>query len=419
MAKKDDKQQEIIHDLSFKPQKRLTLFISLPLKDQAALIHILSKTVKRDIMLHLAPFDLIALLENVDPDEATDLLQLLPPRRRAKIIDQFSDNLKEAVGKLLQFDPDSAAGLMTLDYIQTQSDIKVREVAEKFKLHEQRTGRLPVVLVVEDGKVKGSVPTHKLAFSNPSEKLKDYVRHIPTIKHSANYEEVIDIFKSHPHDKIVVLNDENSPIGILYSDDVLQLMHQQESASLYDFAGISDEESVVDSTKRKVRFRYKWLIINLGTAFLAAFTISLFDQTIAKYVLLAVYMPIVAGMGGNAGTQTLAVVVRGISLKQIDLHTAKTTLKNELGAGFINGVINGILVALVVILLNGDYKIAIVLALAMIFNMLVASFFGVMIPLIMHRLGKDPASSATVFITTATDVLGFLVFLGLGTLILG
>jgi magnesium transporter len=218
---------------------------------------------------------------------------------------------------------------------------------------------------------------------------------------------------------VVVLNDDKSVLGIIYSDDVLQLMHEQESASLYDFAGISDEESVTDSARRKVKFRYKWLIINLATAFLAAFTVGIFEETLSKYVLLAIYMPIVAGMGGNAATQTLAVVVRGITLKQIDLRTALRTLKNEVEAGFFNGLINGIIVALVVIVLNHDYKIALVLALAMVVNMLVAGFFGTMIPLVMTKLRKDPATSATVFITTATDVLGFLTFLSLGKLILG
>jgi magnesium transporter len=216
----------------------------------------------------------------------------------------------------------------------------------------------------------------------------------------------------------VVLNDDKTVLGIIYSDDVLQLMHEQESASLYDFAGINDEESVLDSTRRKVKFRYKWLIINLATAFLAAFTVGMFEEALTKYVLLAVYMPIVAGMGGNAATQTLALVVRGISLKQIDLKTAGKTLRNELGAGLINGLINGVLVAVVVIMFNRDLRIAVVLGLAMVINLLVAAFFGTMIPLIMQKLKKDPASSATVFITTATDVLGFIAFLGLGTIIL-
>jgi magnesium transporter len=416
--KQKDEKAEIIHDLSFKPKKRIELFLNLSISDQADMIHMLSKQVRKNVLRNLSEPELIALLEKVDPDEATDLLQLVGPKKRERIMEKLSQNLKDTLGTLLEFDPNTAAGLMTLDYIQVERETDIATVANKAKQHEDRTGRLPVVLVVENGKLVGTVPGHRLAFGNPRQKIEVYIKKTPTIKHTATHNEVLDQFRSHPHDKVVVIDDARAVMGIIYSDDVLQLMHEQESASLYDFAGINDEESVMDSTRRKVKFRYKWLIINLCTAFLAAFTISMFEATLTKYVLLAVYMPIVAGMGGNAGTQTLALVVRGISLRQIDLKTAGRTLRNELGAGFINGIINGILVATVVILINGDYQIALVLALAMIINLLVAGFFGTMIPLIMVKLKKDPASSATVFITTATDVLGFVAFLGLATIIL-
>jgi magnesium transporter len=412
------KTSELIHELSFKPKNRIELFLSLSLGEQAELIHMLSKNVRKNVLSNLTDEDLMSLLEKVDPDEATDLLQLIGPKRRTRIMEQLSQNLKDTLGKLLEFDPDTAAGLMTLDYIQVEPKNKIEEIAEKVKLHEDRTGRAPVVLAVEDGHLVGVLPAHAIAFSRPSERVENLVKRSPTIRYSATYKEVIDFFRAHPHDKVVVLNDDKSVMGVIYSDDVLQLMHEQESASLYDFAGINDEESVMDNTRRKVAFRYKWLIINLGTAFLAAFTVGMFEDTLSKYVLLAVYMPIVAGMGGNAATQTLAVVVRGISLRQIDIKTAWRTLKSEVGAGFINGIINGVIVAGVVIALNHDYRIALVLALAMIVNLLVAGLFGTMIPLIMTKLKKDPASSATVFITTATDVLGFMTFLSLGKLIL-
>ena len=409
---------EIIHDLSFKPKKRIELFLNLSLNEQADLIHMLSKQVRKNVLSNLSEPELIALLEKVDPDEATDLLQLVGPKKRGHIMEELSQNLKDTLGTLLEFDPNTAAGLMTLDYIQVDPETDIATVSQKAKLHENRTGRLPIVLVIENGRLLGSVPGHRLVFGNPIEKVSVHVRKTPTITYTASHTAVLDQFRAHPHDKVVVLNDDKAVLGIIYSDDVLQLMHEQESASLYDFAGISDEESVMDSTRRKVRFRYKWLIINLFTAFLAAFTVGLFEATLTKYVLLAVYMPIVAGMGGNAATQTLALVVRGISLKQIDLKTAGRTLRNEMSAGFINGLINGVIVSVVVIAKDGDYRIAIVLALAMVINLFVAGFFGTLIPLIMHKLKKDPATSATVFITTATDVLGFVAFLGLATIIL-
>lgn len=419
MAKSKTKRlHTLANQLSFRPEERIELFLSLPAEDRNRVILMLSKLIKKDILTHIPQDDLVALLEKVDPDDATDLLQLLGPRKRQKTIELLSQELRNIVSTLLQFDPETAAGLMNVDYIQVHVSDDISTVAKKFKLHERRTGRPPVILVMDDQRLAGFLPGHELGFGRTNEKIGKYVRRIPTIKHSANHDDVSELFRSHPHNKVVVVDEERNVIGIIYSDDVLRLMQEQESASLYDFAGVSAEESVTDSAKRKVKFRYKWLIINLATAFLAAFTVGQFEDTISKYVLLAVYMPIVAGMGGNAATQTLAVMVRGIALRQINFKTAFRTLKNEAGAGLINGLINGFLVAFIVIAKDHDPKIALILALAMVINLLVAALFGTMVPLIMSRLKKDPAASATIFITTATDVLGFLAFLGLATLIL-
>lgn len=406
-------------DILFHKNKRVELFLASSEEQRIEVLRSLTKPVKRDILLHITDKDLIDILHSVDPSEATDMLQLLTRKKREAVLGQLSEEMKESLSILLEFDANTAAGLMTLDYIQIDMGSNVSTVAKKFKLHEKQTGRPPVILVMKDGKLHGFLPGHELGFATKSELIDKYVRRMPSISYAATHNKVIDMFRAHPHGKVAVINDSENVIGIIYSDDVLKLMQDQDASSLYDFAGVSSEESVTDSAKRKVKFRYKWLIINLATAFLAAFTVSQFEETITKYVLLAVYMPIVAGMGGNAATQTLAVLVRGIALKQIDLKTAFRTLRNEVGAGFINGLINGFLVAFVVIAKDRDWKIALILALAMVINMIVAAIFGTMVPLIMSKLKKDPAASATIFITTATDVLGFLAFLGLATIILG
>lgn len=369
--------------------------------------------------MHIPEPDFIEILQTVDPDDATDMLQVISKKRREKILLQLSMELKDSISTLLEFDAETAAGLMTLDYVQTSMDDTIASVAKKFKQHEIRTGRPPVILALkEGGRLGGFLPGHELGFARKSEKIGKYVKRIPSISYAASHNEVMDMFTSHPHAKVVVLNDAGSVMGIIYSDDIIKVMQDTEASTLYDFAGIRQEETVSDSARFKVKNRYRWLIINLGTAFLASFVVSQFEETLSAFVLLAVYMPIVAGMGGNSATQTLAVMVRGIALKQIELKTAWKALRNELGASLINGVINGVLVATVVIIVNGDVQIAIILAVAMVVNMLVAAFFGTLVPLIMSKLGKDPAASATIFITTATDVLGFLVFLGLATIIL-
>jgi magnesium transporter len=171
----------------------------------------------------------------------------------------------------------------------------------------------------------------------------------------------------------------------------------------------------------KVRRRYKWLILNLGTAFMAAAVVGLFEATIAAVAILAAYMPVVAGMGGNAGTQSMAVTVRGISLGQVSLSTGKRVIFNEVIAGAVNGLITGVLVAVIAIAFSfAEFGVLLgaVIGVSMVANLVIAGFFGALTPLILDRIGYDPATSATIFITTATDVLGFLFFLGLAQAVL-
>lgn len=414
----NDSVNAILPDIIFRYDKRLRLFLDQPQDKRIEILRKAPKSVRKDLLIKMPEADLVAILSVVDPDQATDMLQLLTKTKRESVLVQLGDEIKDSLSTLLEFDADTAAGLMTLDYISVDFEDNIKTVAQKFKTHESRTGRLPIILVKKDDKLSGVLPAHELGLASRSELIGKYVKRIPTISYAADHQKVVDKFRAHPHNKIAVLNDGGDIMGIIYSDDVLQLIEEKEAATLYDFAGVSSEEGVSDSASRKVKFRYKWLIINLGTAFLASFVVGQFQSTISQYVLLAVYMPIVAGMGGNAATQTLAVLVRGIALKQISLRSSFKTLKNEVGAGFFNGLINGFLVAFVVLVKDHDAKIALILALAMVINLIVAALFGTMVPLVMSKLRKDPATSATIFITTATDVLGFLAFLGLATIIL-
>lgn len=409
---------KVLADILFRKDKRVDMFVELEPQRRVELIRSVTPKVRSDLMQR-APDKVVAeVLGAFDPDEATDILQQLTPRKREKVLELVSEDLKGSLSTLLEFDPETAAGLMTLDYVVVNLDDNIEDVAKKFRTHEKRTGRPPVIIVMDEEKLAGFLPGHELGFAAKSERIDKYIKRMLTISYAADHDRVVKLFRAHPHNKVAVLNDNGAVVGIIYSDDVLRIIEQETASSLYDYAGIHQSETVSDSARQKVRNRYKWLIVNLGTSFLAAGAVGLFRDTLDKYVLLAVYMPIVAGMGGNAATQTLAVQVRGIALGQITLRTAWRTLKNELGAGLVNGLINAVIVMAVVVLLTGDYGVAVVLALAMVVNLVVAALFGTLVPLIMAKLGKDPATSATIFITTGTDVLGFLAFLGLATLLL-
>lgn len=413
------KTSEIVHQLSYRPKERLTLFRSLELSQQVKVLNLLSRHIKTILVKKLSNEELHSILEMLDPNEVTALLQLVPKKRRTILVQELSERLQERVARLLQFDPKTAAGLMTLDYVEVLPTSTIAAVADQVRTHEERTGKLPVILIRDEEKVLGYVPLFRLALAKPSERVEKFVRKIVTVKHTADYHRVIKLFQENPHSKVVVLGENKEVLGVIFSDDILRIFQDEEYASLYNFAGVSGEETIYDPPTRKIKFRWKWLVINLGTAFLASFVVGLFHDVIERHVLLAVYMPIVAGMGGNSATQTLAVQVRGLGHQPLGWSVVLNTAKNEMAAALFNGMLNGLLVAAVVYVTQRNIPVAMVLAAAMVMNLQVAAFFGTIVPAVMQRLGKDPASSATIFITTATDVLGFMAFLGLATLLLG
>lgn len=411
--------RQLVLELSYHPRERLALFRSFDEIQQVVLLNQLSRHVLKDLVNKLKPEELIPLLEKMDPDEATDVIRLLTKKRSEQIVDGINERLRQDITMLLAFKPDTAADLMSLNYIKVNENEKIASLSDKVLVHEKRTGKLPVILVInDDQKLLGFIPGFKLAIAKATDLASQHLSKIATIDFDTPENDVLDFFSQHPHSKVVVLGSNSNILGIIYSDDVIKLMQDEESASLYNFAGLNEEESIYDTSQRKVKFRHKWLLINLVTAFLAAFTVSLFHEVIEKQVLLAVYMPIVAGMGGNAGTQTLAVMVRGLDNADLGWSEIWRTLRNEVKAAFTNGVINGLIVFAILVIFNRNFMVGMILGIAMVTNLMVSATFGTLVPVLLKKAGKDPASSATVFITTATDVLGFMVFLGLATILL-
>lgn len=410
--------RKLIQELVTSPSTRLFLFKGLDPAKQGYILLKLSTRIQRDLLQKLSDDEILNFLNPLDPDKATDILQELPDSRSKKITDRLNEYVKEKVEFLLKFNPKAAAGLMHLNYIIVQKSTRIPAVLEELTEYEKKNGKFPSILIVEDNKLIGELPGSSLALHRTNEIHEKYIRRIPAIRYDSEVPKVINSFVRNPHSKVAVLDDNENILGIIHSNEILRLIDKHSTHDLYGFAGVSHEESALDSALTKVRYRYKWLILNLATAFLAASVVGLFEDTISKFTLLAVYMPIVAGMGGNAGTQALAVAVRGLVLKEVELKTSKSLIFKEMLAGGINGVINGVIVALIAIVFNQSPALGLVLGIAMVINLINAGFFGALVPMIMKSLGKDPASSATIFITTATDVIGFFVFLGLASIML-
>jgi magnesium transporter len=336
------------------------------------------------------------------------------------VVQRLEKNRREKVKFLLEFSPESAAGLMHLDYVTVDVSRSFGEIGSRVRRHEERTGRFPTIFVTDGDRLLGELPGQTLAIDEGEVgSLTDYVRETPAVMYDAPDTEVVEVFRSNPERTVAVLDDDESIFGVIYAADLLQVIEAEAGETLYDFTGVAEEESVLDGPLAKIRSRYKWLVINLGTAFLAAAVVGLFEDTIAAFTLLAVYMPVVAGMGGNAGTQSMAVTVRGVALGQVSLSTGGRVIGNEVIAGAANGAITGVLVAVIATVFNRSPLLGLVLGVSMVLNLVIAGFFGTLIPLVLSRVGKDPATSATIFITTATDVLGFFIFLGLAKVVLG
>jgi magnesium transporter len=405
--------------LTYRPDERMAFFRSLGSTEQSAAFLELSSHLQQTMLGQLSLLEIVSVLDNMDMLQVEHVLsRVTNVRYRRKIVAKLKAEVREKVDHFLRFHPQATLSLINFNYLYLPSTLTIGEAANIIDEHYEETGKYPEILLQEKGQLLGEVPFAALVRERNSTQLKKFVQPITVISYLAEVSEIIDLLTTTKRKKIVMLDHDASVLGIIYADSVRPLFDKMPAESLYDFAGVMESEGVKDGVWSKVRHRYKWLIINLGTGFLAAGVVGLFENTLNELVLLAIYMPIIAGMGGNAATQTLAVMVRGIAVGDVKLSNSLTPILNEAGAGLVNGLINGVLVAVIAMFWNQNPLLGLVLGIAMVVNLIIAGFFGAFVPLVMKEFGKDPATSATIFITTATDVFGFFVFLGLATIIL-
>ncbi|WP_394739072.1 magnesium transporter [Natronococcus roseus] len=397
-------------------------FTDLPRGEWRDVFFALPEHVREVLVADMDRGQLETFIDRLDPDEVTDVLGYVDEETREALLATLNTRRREKIDFLLSFDPESAAGLMSLDYVTVDRNRDFSEVTERVRRFENRTDRVPTIFVTDGDELLGELPGAVLSVADrQTESITDYVRETPHVRYDRDDEEVLDVFRRNRERSVAVLDEEEDILGVIHADDLLMLVEEARGETLYEFTGVDEEESVLDGPGEKIRRRYKWLILNLGTAFMAAAVVGLFESTIAAVAILAAYMPVVAGMGGNAGTQAMAVTVRGISLNEVSLNTGKRVVVNEVIAGAVNGLITGALVAVIAIAFSyAEFGILLgaVIGISMVANLVIAGFFGAITPLLLDRLGLDPATSATIFITTATDVLGFFVFLGLAQAIL-
>ncbi len=415
----DGKIKKTARHITYHYSKRLDLFRKLNLAERAAVFSELSPYVQQTIISDLKRGEIVELLDHMDLQQAENILaRITEERRKKRIISLLKGERRQKAEYFLRFHPKATLRLLNFNYLLLSDSTTIGQAASAIDEHYRETGKLPEILVHKNGELTGEVPLSFLVREPNSRCLGNYVVSVRTVQYHDDVREVVSLFGASKHCKVVVLDRDGSVVGIIYSDDALELLGGDPTHSLFHFAGVSSSERPFDSVSIKFRNRWKWLILNLVTSFLAAATVGLFEDTIAQIVVLAMYLPIVAGMGGNAATQSLAVMVRGITVGEVSLRNSMPAMRREITTGLLNGIINGVIVAVVALALTGTPMLGLVVGLAMVANLVIAAFFGTITPLVIKHFGKDPATSATIFITTATDVFGFFVFLGLATLIL-
>ncbi len=393
----------------------------LEAEDAADLLEQLEDEDAREAATFLAPDQLADVLDEMEPDEAADVLGDLSPDHAATVIAQMDAGQAEDVVPLLAYEDDTAGGLMTPDIPHLRRQMTCQQAIEHLRLIHPET-ETPYYLYVVDRNAKliGIVGLRDLIVSDPQATVDSVMKQdVISVPLGTDQEECARIFARYSLLALPVVDTEGKLVGLIHHDDIVEVIEDEATEDMFRLANVSDGDlQVFSPVKLSVGRRLPWLVFNLFTAFLAASVISIFEGTIAKLAVLAVFQSIVAGQGGNAGTQTLAMMVRGLAVGEIEFKDAWKAMTREAGIGVLHGVIVGTLVAIGAYAWKGIPMLGVVIGLAMIGNMIAAGIAGTLVPLTLKFLKLDPALASAVIVTTVTDCVGFGLFLGLATLFL-
>jgi magnesium transporter len=361
------------------------------------------------------PADLAEVLALTGPDVAVDLLRQMPEEKQNETLEAMVDSAE--VTELLQYQDDTAGGLMTPDYPVVNEKTTTPNALDQLRLLGEDAEDINSVLVIDDDqRLVGSLSITRLALARSSAVVGDIMnRDINSVTAETDQEECAKVMQRYNLDLLPVLDSEGRLSGVIMDDDLVDVVVEEATEDMFRIASVGGER-IAGPLTNSLRSRLPWLYINLATAFLAAVMVSLFETTITRVVALAVFLPVVASQGGIGGTQTVTLVVRSMALGEVPRRLGLRLLARELALGLIHGVALGIVVGIVAYLWKGNVTLGLVLGLAMLGNMLVAGMFGAGVPLLLRQLRMDPAVSSAVFVTTFTDVIGFVLFLGLAAI---
>ena len=410
---------EIAHALeSSPPKQRNILFSLLKTEEEGDVLFELGEEIQQDLISNISNEELSEAVKELELDEIVDILQKLPEERMKTILSNMSRVDRSRIEMGLTFPENTAGGLLNTDVISVRPNNSIKEVLGYLR----DLGKLPdntdkIFVVNDSNEYLGELSISKVITSNPSLVVREIMEtEITPINVNLDDKEVATLFERNDWISSSVIDEDNKLIGRITIDDVVDVIREDADQNLLGMAGIAEDTFAPPG--RAAKSRVLWLSLNLITAFIAASTINIFQDVIDKFVYLAILMPIVASMGGVAATQTLTIVLRGLTLEQINSSNIRWLFKRELAVSILNGIVLSVLVGFITYAWFQELAISLLISCALIINLISSVIAGILVPLILRRFKQDPAISGSVVVTTVTDVIGFLSFLGLATIYL-
>ena len=408
------------------------LLESIPPKDRHFLWEVLNHDIQGEILAHtndevraslldqLAPHQIRSIAENLETDDITDIAQSLNVSDQKSLLDSLTQQDRSAVEMSLTFPDDTAGGLMSTDFISVRADVTL-DVVLRFlrKLGELPPTTIDLFVRDRDENYVGTLGINALLTNDPDQFVSELINtQKPTIRPFTPEREVAHVFEKHDLISIAVVSDDHKILGRITIDDVVDIIREEGEHAQMASAGLNEDEDIFAPATRSAKRRTFWLGINLLTAIFASMVIGLFDASIEKIVALAVLMPIIASMGGIAGTQTATIVIRALATGKLASQNSRSLLIKETTVGLLNGLIWALLTGIAVFAWFQDLALSLIFAAALLVNLVAAALAGASIPLVLKRMSIDPALASGLMLTTVTDSLGFFVFLGLATIVL-
>ena len=375
----------------------------------------LNESIQSEIIKYLSSETIISILKNLESDNAIKILENLDEKNKNIVLNSLPPKDRFALQESLSYPEDTAARLMQREFTAIPSNWSVGQTIDYLRENKDLPEEfLEIFIVDSEFKPIGTVPSSKVLRTSRDAKMESIMLETQlSIPVDMDQEEVGHLFENYNLNSACVVDKSNKLVGMITSDDVLTVLKEEAEEDALRLAGVGDEE-ITDGVFKKTKRRFNWLLLNLFTAFIATWVIYMYEDAIKEMVLLAVLMPIVASMGGNAGMQTLAVTIRALATKELSAGNFSKIVTKEFIIGILNGIIFAVIAATIVQLWLDQINLSILIAVAMILNMIVAGLFGILVPVALKRMKIDPAVASSVFVTTITDVVGFLSFLGIG-----